>query len=208
MADGDLIDFVWWRCLDGYRLVRSGLHSASERFEHYRPLDTPALFAIFGGSPHTADGMLQFCNQFGLLVGGRPDLARLLGKPTKQAVIVDEILRHHRAMRRALDLFKRSNPSRLVKTWNEAGQALALVHVELRMTAEGRLRRVFVPPDLIRAMWCQFAEHVCSGRRLFQCSRCNEPFEVGTGTGRRNTAIYCSNACKVAAYQARQRRGN
>lgn len=205
----ELIEFKWWRCLDGYRLDRSGLDSASGRFEHYRPLDTPALFALFADSPHTADGMLQFCNQFGLLGGSRPDITRDLNfLPTKEAVVMDVLLGHHRVMRRALDLLEKSNPSRLVKAWNKAEQALAFVRTELRIDASGQLRMVLVPPDLIRAMWLQFAEHVCSGTQLFRCARCDKPFTVGTGTGRRRTAMYCSNACKVAAFQARQRGEN
>lgn len=205
MDEIDLIEFEWWRCLDGYRLIRSGLESASDRFERYRPLDTPALFALFANSSHTPDGMLQFCNQFGLLGGGRPDITRPNGKPTFEAVIVDELLRHHAYMRGALNLFEKGDVSRLVKAWNETVQALALVRLELRPAADGRLRLVWVPPDLIGAMWHQFALHACAGNQLFRCLRCGKPFIVGTGTGRRKTAMYCSNACKVAAYQARQR---
>jgi len=207
MDDLHLVEFEWWRCLDGYRLHRSGLESASDRFERYRPLETPALFAIFADAPHTADGMLQFCNQFGLLGGGRPDVPWPRAKPSKESVLVDALLMHHRAMRGALDTLKRINPSRLVKAWNEAIQALALVSAELRTGADGRLRLVLVPPDLIRALFFQFAQHACSGNQLFRCTRCNKPFTVGTGTGRRRTAMYCSNACKVAAYQARQKGG-
>jgi len=204
--DQGLIEFEWWRCLDGYRLAGSGLDSASERFEHYWPLETPALFARFADTPRTPEGMLEFCNQFGLLGGNRPDTRRG-GKPRFESVSMDVLLKHPAKMHGALHLFERGDKS-LLKRWNNEEQALALLRTELRTNGNGGLRMVLIPSDLIRAMWLQFAEHVCSGTQLFRCARCNKPFTVGTGTGRRRTAMYCSNACKVAAYQARQRGEN
>jgi hypothetical protein len=201
----DMIEFEWCRCLDGYRIDRSGLRSASERFERYRPLETPALFAKFADAPHNAEGLLKFCNQFGLLGGGRPDIALGQGKPGPQWEHEEELLRHHAKMRGALYLFEKGDSSQLIKRWNKEQQSLALIRAELRTDPDGKLRMVFVPPDLIRAMWLQFAQHAGSAERLFRCQRCNEPFTVGPGTGRRGTAMYCSNACKVVVFQARKK---
>jgi hypothetical protein len=206
-----MIELQLWRCIDGYRLFccRAGMRSASARFEQYRPLETPDLFATFADMPHTEEGMLKFCNRFGLLRGGRPDIPRSRNKPTKESESVKEQLRHHAAIQYALSLFEKGHVSQLAKQWNEAGggwmRGAALMRIELRDTANGRLSLVLVPPDLIGAIWIQLAEHACSGARLFRCDRCNKPFTVGAGTGRRRTAMYCSNACKVAAFQARQR---
>jgi hypothetical protein len=202
----DIIEFEWWRCVDGYRLRHAGLDSASERFERYRPLDTPDLFARFADSGHDSDGMLEFCNQFGLLGGFRPDIARGDGRPTRESVHLDVLLEHHAQLRRASNLFESGKYSQLIKLWRAVGAAL--VRTELRVDEDGRLHMVMVPPDLIRALWFQLAGYACSGARLFRCERCNKPFTVGTHTGRRKTAMYCSNACKVAAFQARQRDEN
>jgi hypothetical protein len=96
-----IVDFQWWRCLDGYRLDQTderfiltpqgrrpmrrtnddvdrksfSLTSASGRFEQYRPLEIESLFAIFADTPASPRGMQDFCNRFGLLGEGRPDLA-------------------------------------------------------------------------------------------------------------------------------------
>ena len=73
-----IVDFWWWRCLDGYRLDRSqnkrwlpysnryvsepparlffGLTSASERFEKYQPLNIQNLFAMFADAPSSPMG--------------------------------------------------------------------------------------------------------------------------------------------------------
>lgn len=204
--DQSLIEFEWWRCLDGYRGDRFGLELASERYEQYRPLDTPSLFAKFADAPHSAKGMRDFANQYGLLGGSRAEIIR--GRPIRESVVMDVLMTHHARMRRAVDLFENNASSHLIDEWNEATHGPALLRAELRAIPDGGVRMVLVPPDLIRALWLQFAEHVCSGTHLFRCARCNKPFSVGTGTGRRRTAMYCSNACKVAAYQARQRGEN
>jgi hypothetical protein len=148
--------------------------------------------------------MLRFCNQFGLLGGGRPDIPRHRGNslPTFESVVFDDLLRHHAVMRRALNLFERGNATELIKRCNADG--LAGARIELRQGPNGKLGWFLVPPDLIRAMWIQFAMHACSEAHLFGCEHCGKPFRVGTGTGRRSTAKYCSNACKVAAFKARK----
>lgn len=203
----DVIDFEWWRCLDGYRIDRNGpslgVVSVSKRYESYRPLEDPALFAKFAkGTPHSSDGILKFCNEFGLPGLGHPEVHRR-GKPTHEAIALDDLLMRHAGMRRALYLFEKGDYSKLSK-----GVSGLFVQAELRSDPNGQLRLVFVPPDLLQAMWLQFAQHVCSGTHLFMCQRCNKPFVVGAGTGRRRTAMYCSNACKVAAFQARNRGGS
>lgn len=197
------IDFEWSRCLDGYRLRRSGIESASARFGRYRPLETPALFAEFAkDTPASADGMLEFCNRYGLLGGGRPDIPRHPGAPIFESVALDVLLNHHAAMRRALNLFERGNKAELIRRCNADG--LAGARIELHQDPKGILGWFLVPADLIRAMWMQFAMHACSDAHLFGCEQCGKLFSVGTGTGRRSTAKYCSNACKVAAFKARK----
>jgi hypothetical protein len=202
----EMADFQWWRCLDGYRISSKGkgVESASDRFERTRPLKIPGLYAKFAkDTPASPNGMLDFCNRFGLLGGGRFDCAPPTDSPpTYVAEAVDLLLQHHWRMRRAINIFEKGDPSELIKYWNSAQEA-AWLRVELRREPDGRIGMVFVPPDLIRAMWLQFAQTACSGARLFRCQYCHEPFPIGTGTGRRNTAKYCSNACKVAAFKVR-----
>lgn len=213
----------WPRCLDGYELVtprprplgRRGqpsrpwsrlphegtpdlaVRAKSERFERYQPLATDsALFRRFADHPATAEGMLDFANAFGIPSGA--------GQwPTEgkySAASVDGLLSNHAALRRALDLHGIGDVSELVKrangTWGKAS-------VKWQIGSDGKLIHRLVPFDLIHAMWLQFALYVESGNSLLKCDRCGGPFLVGTGTGRRSTAKYCSNACKVASFKAR-----
>ena len=201
------INFKWWRCRDGYRYDprRGGsLTSASERFEQYDPLSVSALFARFAETPATPAGINDFCNHFGLLGGNRPDLVTSAWRqesPKSEAVSLDEILHHQARLRLALRRFESGDYSKLSEYWYS--NITALLRVELQIDEQGKLAWTMSPQDLIRALWLQFAQHVSSGTQLLRCERCNAPFIVGTGTGRRSTSMFCSSTCKVAAFRAR-----
>ena len=202
------IEFEWWRCRDGYRLETEGddfsLASKSDRFDSYRPLEIENLFSIFAeDTAASAQGMHAFCNKFGLLEGARRDLAPMRGTRRSEGVSGQSLLREHCLISNALYLFRKGNPSELVRYWNSVDR-VGLVRAELRVGPKGRLEMVLMPPDLMSAMWLQFAQLACSQAQLFQCQRCGKPFLVGTGTGRRRTAKFCSDACKVAAFRERQ----
>ena len=124
------------------------------------------------------------------------------GRPSRVSVAVDELLNHQRKFRRALSLLLKGDISELAKLWNSS-HGSGVIRTELRVGPNEGLEMVFAPPDLIQAMWLQFAQFACSQALLFRCQRCGKPFQVGTGTGRRRTAKFCSNACKVAAFKKR-----
>jgi len=181
-----------------------GLESASDRFEDYEPLKISRLFAIFAEeTPSTAEGMQAFCNKFGLLGGGRPDLAPSRGKPTSEAVVVDVLLEEHREFQRAVQLYRQGDLEGAAKYWNSRHWP-ATFRTELRVAPDGKVKMVFAPPGLIQAIWLQFAFAMCGDAKLFRCERCDTPFVVGAGTGRRSTSKFCSNACKVATFKKRR----
>jgi hypothetical protein len=203
-----MVDFQWWWCRDGYRLEPEGddflLVSQSVRFVAYKPLDTRALFAIFAAdTPPTSEGMRYFCGRFGMPGGTPADMRPHLAAHTAQWNLVSVLLDHQSKLRRALDLYEEGDSSEFVKRWNASGQA-ALMRPALRVGAEGRIEMVFEPLDLIQAMWFQLVQSACRGDELLRCERCNQPFVVGSGTGRRSTSKWCSNACKVAAFKERK----
>jgi hypothetical protein len=206
----DMVDFQWRKCVAGYRLEPTkrgdfALSSASDWFETTHPLKIETLFAIFAKTPATPEGIKTFCDNYGLLGGGRPDIAPPRGTTTYEGALVSSFLQEHRRFRRAFDLFEKGDNSVLAKRWNSMDGA-PLIRTELRVGPEGRLQMVFVPPALLQALWLQFALHACSDAKLFRCERCNDLFVVGSGTGRRSTSKWCSNACKVAAFKERQAR--
>jgi hypothetical protein len=204
-----MVDFQWWRCRDGYRLEQNGelLVAASERFDRYHPMEIGGLFAIFAREESTPEGMQSFCNRYGLLGEGRADIAPLFTASLVGPVIkvgIDDFLWHHQAMRGAVDLFNSGDVSKLAEIWN-ASHGFPVIRTELRVKDDGGLEMVLAPPSLINALWFQFAQFACSGSQLLRCERCSTPFVVGSKTGRRSSSKWCSNACKVAAYQERQK---
>jgi hypothetical protein len=161
--------------------------SSSARFEPCQPLKN-VLFEVFAKWPSTPEGMVSFCNSYG----------RLTSDGVEQ---VDWLLHEQKYLRICLMLFKSGDPTELMKRLHAS--PIAGCKLTLRRTDDG-LKPVLVPETLIQAIWLQFALHAASNTKLLSCERCGKPFEVGTGTKRRITAKFCSNACKVAAYKARQ----
>ena len=215
----NLIEFKCSKCRDGYRIItRSSptksnrarrayyLVAASERFDQFSSLDHfPALFASFAEAPASAEGMCRFADNFGL-----PN-SDTHGNTTEQ--MVHPLLREQAAMRAALAALKKGDRKGLIALL-QAGHKLAgpflfvgqsgLARLELRLRTDGGLATVIVPTNFIQGMWIQFLLHAASDAQLFRCGQCAKPFVVGSGTNRRSTAKYCSNACKVAAFKARQ----
>ena len=232
----ELIDFAWVRCVDGdgFRIVprqkrarkppawtkdprvitlpRWTVEGAPDaalatigrrQFELYRPAHFPALYQKLADLPATATAMCDFFNQFGPLEfgGGGSPLAGLAYLATD----LGGVLAHHAALCRAIDQFKVGDLSGVVQRYNAGWGQL---RTELRLQADGNVAVVFVPSSLIQFLWLQFALYAASDAKLLRCEQCGTPFLVGTGTGRRETAKFCSNACKVAAFRTRHGRRN
>ncbi len=62
-----------------------------------------------------------------------------------------------------------------------------------------------VPLTLIGGMWLQFAQAVAENKDYARCRECGGWFEVSL-PGARRTRVYCSDGCKVKAYQGRKDR--
>lgn len=217
----DYIDFEWERCIDGYRLTedRTDVLSVSNRAEKYRPTAFPTLFRVFADQPATAEGALDFIGKFGLLghytvknykAGGviisKEGLTAADTEDGRFEKYINEpvayFIEAQRSIKDAICLFENKDLVGLVKAFNRdftAGQ----LRPRLRDRPFGRVALVFRPITLLQFMWLQFGMFTGSGNRLLRCERCNAPFIVGAGTGRRETAKFCSNACKVAAFRAR-----
>jgi hypothetical protein len=225
----DMIEFQWTRCVDGYELrapeplsakskkfiKRRGLVSidpypgslwireASDRFEPTRPLSVP-LFKVFADwKPRTAEGMRRFCDAYGALdfPGGGLGSGSL-GPGSGSLKQADWMLHVQRTLQRALMLLESGDPAELSKRLASGHAGLCAPRLARR--EDGSLTLTLVPDTLLSAMWLQLALHAASDAELLSCERCAMPFAVGTGTGRRTTAKYCSNACKVAAFKARK----
>src|SRR5271169_3984435 len=213
-----LIEFEWARCLDGYTIVPhrkrreppawtkgphvitipqwtvegapdAGLVAASDNFQFYRPIKIPALFQRFADKAPTADGMKEFADRFGLLGGLVDSYGPDRERERATAHDLGEMLAHHHALRAAA-----SDQAALVRAYNVGWGRL---RTRLVRQEDGKLAVVLVPPTLIQYLWVELAFHSSSGAKLLRCEHCGEPFRTGTGTGRRDTAKYCSPRCKT-----------
>jgi hypothetical protein len=209
-----MIDLEWeWQKCRQYELRNnrncSSIGAKSQQFDTYRPLKVPALFAKFADATASPVGMLDFCKKFGLPTGEGVNFLAPGQKVVikKVSVAVDVLLAHQTRMRRAVRAFEAGDPSELVKQCNGIDPFIS-ARIQLSPDPAGQISMRFAPPDLMTAMWLQFAQLACAGGKILRCDRCEEAFVVGTGTGRRNTAVYCSNACKVASFKASKERAD
>jgi len=222
----DLVKFEWTRCLDGYEIrfdrdqpcgsePKKEIVAKSEKVELYRPTEFPGLFQLFADKPANTEGMHEFAEGFGLLEGADREFI-------VERADLNVMLKHQAAMRHALELFDQGKSGELVIAFNNGGWGNLRIELDydggyrpllptdlskrhqLRLVAPS-LSSVLVPASLVQFMWLQIAMYAQSNVTLMRCDRCGSPFIVGTGTGRRSTAKFCGNACKVAAF--RQRHG-
>jgi hypothetical protein len=70
---------------------------------------------------------------------------------------------------------------------------------------EGRADLKLYLRSLRDALWTQFAQAICEGRKYVECEVCGKSMQISPDTHRTNRKL-CSNACKTAAYRQRQRR--
>jgi hypothetical protein len=216
----EIIEFEATRCLDRYRIrpapkrarprhdgrlvempqwtvpgaPEAYIEACSGRFERYNPIRISGLFRIFADAPATAEGMRDFAGEFGLPWDADD------GSGNVVAADVGPLLAHRAALRAALDRLDAGNATALADSFS---RYWGRVRLALRPAPEGTVELVLRPLNLIQAMWLQLGLHAASRAKLLRCEHCGTPFRVGTGTGRRDTAKFCSDACKSAAYRAR-----
>jgi hypothetical protein len=196
--------YVHTRCIDGYRLLPAEkpkranasaiLIAKEERFEPmsarldpYEPLRIERLFTRFAEVKDGASA-LRFLGAFGYPL-------------SDDGWTLAPMLRAAAAMREAIAALKADDRKMLLHLFAEAG--IGRLTTELRLI-DGAFAIVLVPTSLLQAMWIQFAQVVVSGAAIASCEQCGAIFPTGTGTGRRNTARFCSDSCRKAhLYQRR-----
>ena len=219
----NLLNFEWFKDPEGYQIVETKeetgwkpqlfIRPRSKRRTQYRPLDNhPALFREFAETAENPEAILGFANKFGLLTHppedessdhfGMTDLSTWYGIiwEMKGVIAEWELGRRQGDVVQTIESF-----SSLEWSWFDQ-----MPLVEVRLSASADPVRPFlslVPSTLMAAMWIQFAQAVASGIQLRRCAVCPTWFVFGTGTGRRNSANYCSDRCRKAAHRARKLSG-
>jgi hypothetical protein len=139
------------------------------------------------------NGALEFANKFGLLRDGNEESIDdfILHADWVRVLVKAKEERDWVPFERFLVL------NREVVRLNPEFQ-LTTVRVNGRKTDE--LEFFFRPASLLSAIYIQLFEDFTTGAELRLCKRpgCGSWFKFGPGTGRRNTALYCSPRCQKA----------
>ncbi len=201
----DLLDFEWERARHGFEIAwpRPGdqgsrpaggpqLRPRDDLRDHYRPLEErSALFMEFAEVPKTPEGVLEFADRYGLIESHfGPDCA--FWYP------------HIDAVAHVVASWRHGAGKSFVEAWN----ALPLGICATRLVDRGRgapPALAMVPASLLSAIYLQLGQTVANANDVTQCRWCATWFVHGTGTGRRRTALYCSDRCRKAAF--RQEKG-
>lgn len=80
-----------------------------------------------------------------------------------------------------------------------------LVHTRILFPGNSPKLVVTLQPDsLLGALWLQFAAAVHANKSFAQCPQCRTIFEISRdSSGKRRSARFCSNRCRVAHYRER-----
>jgi len=84
---------------------------------------------------------------------------------------------------------------RLSDELNDSDRKIACVP-RLAWNADGSQSLTIMPPNLLGAMWLQFAQFASGVYQLKRCEGCKRYFQTGAGARKRADAISCSDACR------------
>jgi endogenous inhibitor of DNA gyrase (YacG/DUF329 family) len=202
MGNYELFRFKWPVSTGGYEIetarVTSGLldvdtgktveyiYPIGEETIEYEPLrEYTGLFHDFAGTERTKPGILEFANQYGLLVNGPMEV---------------------KTWKRHIEIMGRT-----IEAWHSGASIKKIVDlINTAMFVDPRIDPStyevhFWPRDLLSAMWIQFGLAVGGKRQYRKCAWCGSTFEISPRIARTNR-IFCSNACKQADYRERAKR--
>jgi len=208
----DLLDFVMVRHTAGYRLVVGGprasdillgpasllpfkgtvfIEPAGKTTETYRPFEVgTALFKTVAGLKKSPNSVLKFVNKYGLLC--KPN-----GIPQRARDNIEDWYELIDYLKAAIKAWKAGDVSSL--SVNVYGDVM----VQISSQDDGSPAIKMQPRDFRSALLIQFARAATADAELKCCEQCGTWFAVGTGTGRRSTAQFCSDACRKENWRAK-----
>lgn len=184
------------------------VHRKGGPLEERRPLEIAGMFRIFADTRKSETGVLGFANRFGLLGLGPLDRTTdppLSEDPHNAAENLDGWYRAIDAMRGLIRLLDAQDWPALSATYDRYSLGRMTIKLLPNRKNDG-LEAVPVPNTLLQAMWLQLAQSASVKQAWRRCQhhQCGTWFVVGHGTGRRSTALYCSDRCRKAAFFERK----
>jgi endogenous inhibitor of DNA gyrase (YacG/DUF329 family) len=184
-------DFEWAVYSDGYTIIdKVLLHPmGGEKLTYWPMRNHSGLFLAFSELEATDDAILDFANQYGLLIEEKDD----------DLSIWPEAIH---AMKTAVGLWQSGNE-------NEQGFLDLLINKFIEGNIQPHFARFttpklqFRPDTLYTALWLQLALAINDNKTFRYCAWCGTPFELSPTTARTNR-LFCSNSCKQAEYRERK----
>ena len=183
------LKFSWQKCPDGYGIATdkdgaSVLRPRSRNFVAVEPLTLhPVLFRQIASLDAKPTAYAKFASDFGLL----------------RTVDGDEPIKLWNAERGTFRAGLQFWDAGEMKAVSDLFNTFSLGNLGITL-GDGSL--TLEPANLLDAMWVQFALSFTKREQHRRCLWCETWFAYGPGTGRRNTAIYCTPKCQNAhAYQ-------
>ncbi|MCH7775749.1 MAG: hypothetical protein IH878_04295 [Gemmatimonadetes bacterium] len=192
------------------------LKANSKKTVNYRPMEKfPGLFMEFAHTEQTPAGVQQFANRHGLLWKLFEEM------DGEDPVRIHDWCRYIRQMGNAVEIWEKQrengNIGDLIQVFSDQTEFSRAMTTQIRVRADICLRPVddpmraalyLRPVSLHGAMWAQLMEAMADNAQLRRCAQCPSWIIYGPKTGRRESAKFCSSACRRAAWKAKQESGN
>jgi hypothetical protein len=203
----DELKISWERDIDGYELTSRGeidesipgsgyrITPKGGLIESYNPLKIDGLYRRLADSKLTPEAAIEFTNRYGFLTDTR-EIYRLKDKPPYLLLeIFYATVPKYRQLVKLIDKRKWNAIVRQINAF--AGFGAMRVGAEIDNDTNLPTLR-FSPNSLLSVMDLQIILDVTGGVQLRKCEFCPNWFKFGPGTGKRETAVYCSPRCQKA----------
>ena len=172
------------------------IRAKSPRRSPINPIrDHSGMFLELANTPVTQSSIIGFAEKYGLLRGSGPEYFG------SWPITLDRL-------KTAVDIWSenkaKNDLNELVQAWNGREGRIS-IDVQLAKTAYPERPNIcLVPATLQDAAWLQFAQAASASQDLKKCRWCTTWFAFGSGTGRKKSAEYCSDKCRVTAFRKRK----
>lgn len=164
----------------------SEISPLGNRVQEFDPINkSPDLYLLFANLPLSANGILNFAKDNGLLGTGHAHET------------IGEWRYEIRRMQDAIWSWKASGVNKSTKF------PTSLLRHTLEQNLSGKIEQYLEPENLLAAIWVQFAGAIEGETSFIPCVECSNWIAVAPGSNRPDK-IYCSDACKMRAYRKRK----
>lgn len=190
LAELDPVEAAWFSFEDD-AVIRGKTDSLTPYKIVVSNLEDP--YAVRFINARTKDDLAAFIRRF-----GEPQRLGLTEKP--EGAFVKDLASLRADLAQGLELTNTADDDVARTNWASEHLAFTTLRPVFECNeVDQRPRLAFRPETLSDLMFCEVALAHDAGAKLRRCDHCGTAFLIGHLTGRRATAVYCSDRCRVAA---------